>query len=118
MPRQAAGDQEDGIDADVIALTSIARRQALGGRDDAPQPVFVKRHCRRVLGGPRLDLDEGEDAAAAGDKIHLAARSPGAARKNSPAVQAQPPRGNGLALAPALFGDDPTIQRLSSSARA
>lgn len=101
---QAAGNQEQGIDADVVAVTRIARSQPLGGDGNAAQAIFVERPGRGCFAAALLDFDEGEDVPAASDEIDFAARDPSAARKDPPAVQAQPPGGDSLGPAPARFG--------------
>ena len=118
MTRQAAGDEEDGVDADIVAGAHDARRQPLGSDGDAAKPVLIERHGRAFLAGACLDLDEGEDATAARDQIDLAAGHPRALGKNAPAMQPQPPGGQPLGLAAALLGKLAAVQRLSSKARA
>jgi hypothetical protein len=118
MAGQSARNEEDGIDADVVAIASVAGCQALGGDDDAAKPIFVERQSGAFLRGARLDFDEGEDAAPARDQVDFAARDPGALGEDAPAMQPKPPGGDGLRLAAALLGDDPPVQRLSSRARA
>lgn len=116
---QAAGNEEQRVDAYIVAVLGKARRQPLGGNCDAAQAIFVECPGCRILGGALLDLDEGECAAAPGDEVDFAARNAGTAGEDSPAVQAQPPGGERLRPAPARFGDLP-VQSLapSSSARA
>ena len=119
MSRQAAGNEEDGIDTDRVTGPFEAWREAFGGRRDPAQAPGVERHRRGVLAGTLLYFDEREGAAAPRDQIDLAARDPGTAREDPPAVEAQPPGGDGLGAASALLGD-PAFQRAapSSSARA
>jgi hypothetical protein len=118
MARQTSRHEEHGVDADVVAGAGIACRQPLGGDRDPPQPLLVEGDGRAVLAGPRLDLDKGQDAAAPGDQVDLAAGNPGAAGEDAPAVQAQPPGRDPLGLAPALLGQLAPVQRTSSRARA
>jgi hypothetical protein len=118
MARHPARHEEDRVDADIVAGPHEARRQPLGGDSDAPQPILIERHGRAVLAGAGLDLDEGQDSPASGDKVDLAARHPRALSENPPAVQPQPPGGQPLGLAAALLGKLAAVQRLSSSARA
>jgi hypothetical protein len=115
---QPAGHEENGVDADIVAGARVARRQPLGGDRDPPQPVGVERHRCLVLAGARLDLDEGDNAPAAGDEVDLTARHPRALAEDPPAMQPQPPGRQPLGLAPAPLGKLPPVQRLSSSARA
>jgi len=118
VARQPAGNEENGVDADVVAGPGVARRQPLGGDRDPSQAVRIERQRRLLLAGARLDLDEGEDAPAPGDQVNFAAGDPGAFGEDSPAVQPQPPGGQPLGLAPAPFGELAPVQRPSSSARA
>ena len=101
------GDDEDGVDADVVAGAGVARGELLCGECDAAQAILVERHGRRVARGALLDLDEGYQPAAPGDQIDLAAahfHSPG---EDPPAVEAEPPGGDGLGAAAALLGAMP-----------
>ena len=114
---QTAGDDVDRVDAQFVALAHVARRKPLSGSDHAPDPPFVERHCGSVGGRARLDLDEGKRAAAAGDKIDLSARDARAAGENAPAVEAEPPCGDGFRAPAALLGCV-AVQRARSKARA
>ena len=118
MPGQAAWDKEHGVDADVIAFASVARGEALGRDDNPAQPIFVQCHGCGLFAGAGLDLDKCNDTATSRDEIDFAASHTGASSEDPPTAQAQPPGSNRLRLAPALFGGDPPVQRLSSSARA
>ena len=104
MARQAAGDEEDRVDADRVAGPGETRREALGGGRHPTQAIFVERHRRRVLGGALLDLDEGERAPASRDQIDLAAGNPRAPGEDAPAVEAEPPGSDGFGAAAARFG--------------
>ena len=101
VPWQAPRDDEQGIDADVVALAGVARRQALSGHCDAAKAVFVQRPSGGFRRTPLLDLDEGDDAPASGHQIDFAAGNAGAAGKNAPALQPQPPGGDCFRPAPA-----------------
>jgi len=117
MARQAARHQEDGIDANVVTFSDIAGRQPLGGNDNASQAVLVQRKGRGFLCCPRLDLDKRDNPSASCNEIDFATRRLGAPRQDSPAMQAQPPGGDGFRLATALLRDNSPVQRPSSSAR-
>jgi len=118
MAWQLAGQEENGVDADVVSVAHEARRQPLGGDDDAAQAIVVERHGGAFLGGAGLDLDKGDDFAAAGDQVDFAAGDAGAAGEDPPAMQPQPPGGEAFGAATALLGQLATVQRPSSSARA
>ena len=116
---QAARYDEQSVDADIVAVASITLSQACCGDGDAPQPIFVQCPGGGIGGIPLLDLDERQHAPAPGDQVDLAAgdaRPPG---QYLPAVQPQPPGGDGLGLAAARFGKL-AVQSLppSSNARA
>lgn len=115
---QPAGHQEDGIDSNIVPLAGVARRQPLGGHRDATQAILVERHGSRLFVCPRLDLDECDCPSAPRDEIDFSAGHAGTAGEDAPAVQAQPPGGDGLCLAAPLLRNDPPIQRPSSRARA
>ena len=79
MPRPTSGNDEQSVDAHIIAVAQIARRELLGGNDNPSQPPLIQRKGGGILAGPGLDLDEREDATATGDDIDLAAVDPGPA---------------------------------------
>jgi len=119
VPGQAARHDEQGVDANVIAVTGIARREPRSGHRNAAEPIFVKRPGGRFGGASLLDLDKGQYAATPCDQVDFAARNSGAAGENPPALEAQPPGGDCLRLAAAIFRL-PAVQLLppSSNARA
>jgi hypothetical protein len=117
MPGPAARDDEQGIDADIVAGSHVALRKPFGGNGDASKPPIVERECRRFEARTLLDFDEGQDPAAASDNVNLApldARSP---RENPPAVEAQIPASEGFGAATAPLGRM-AVHRANSSARA
>lgn len=118
MAWQLAWQEENGVDADVVAGAHEARRQSLGGDDDPSQSIVVESHRRSFLGRAGLDLDEGDDPPAAGDQVDLAARNSRPLGEDPPAMQPQPPGGQPLGAAAALLGQRAAVQRPSSSARA
>ena len=118
MARQPAGHEEDGIDADIVAFAGIARSQPLGCDRNAPEPVLVERHGQPFLAGAGLDLDKGQNPAAAGDEVDFAARYARPLGEDSPAAQPQPPGRQALRASAAPLSLDPPVQRLSSRARA
>ena len=104
MTRQAPRNEENRVDADRVAGPGKARREALGGGRHPAQAIFVERHRRCVLGGALLDLDEGERTPAPRDQINLAAGNPRAPGEDAPAVESEPPGGDGFGAAAARFG--------------
>ena len=118
--RPTARDDEQGVDADVVAGPLVTHRQALGGDGDAAQPVLIEREARRGRVAARLDLDEGHDPPAPRDDVDLAAEDPRATGEDAPAVEAEPPSGDGLRPpAGALSGGAVAAQEPArSSARA
>ena len=95
-------------------VAHVPRREPLGRDDDPAQPVCVERKAGSVLGGARLDLDEGEDSAAACDDVDLAAGDPSPPGEDPPAVQPEPHRRERFGAAAALFG---LLARFTSSVR-
>ena len=96
---------EQGIDADVVALSSVARCEPLCGDRDASKPIFVESPCGCLHRSALLDFDEGNDAAAARDKVYFAAGHAGAPGKDPPALQLQPPGGDSLRSTASSFGE-------------
>ena len=115
---QPAGQEEDGVDADVVAFARVTRRQPLRGDRHPPQPILIERHRQRLLATARLDLDEGQGPATAGDEIDFTAGYTGPLRKDSPAAQPQPPGREPFRAPAAPLGLHTAVQRLSSRARA
>ena len=87
MTGKASRDDEDCVDADVVAGALKTRRQTLRRHHDAAQAMLVERQCGAIVGGALLDLDEGDGAAAPGDQVDLAAWNAGALRENAPALK-------------------------------
>jgi hypothetical protein len=116
---QVARHDEQGVDADIIALARIAVSQSLGGNRDTPQPIFIECPGGGIGGAPLLDFDERQHSPAPSDQVNLAAGYPRPLSQYPPAVQPQPPGGDGLGLAAARLGKLP-VQSLppSSNARA
>src|SRR6476661_9446835 len=104
MAGPAARDHEQRIDTHVVAIAHEARREALGGNSDTTQAPFVERESGSAFARPRLDLHEGEGAAAPRDNVNFAAAHSRTACKNAPTVEPQVPACDGLGSATALFG--------------
>jgi hypothetical protein len=82
---KATGNDEHGVDPDIVAVPCITWCKLLRGHCDTAKAVFVERPSGRVLGIALLDLDESERSAAPGDEVDFAAWHPGAAGQNPPA---------------------------------
>jgi len=116
---QAARDDEQCVDADIVTLASVARREAFGGDRDPAQAIFVECPGGGFLGAAPLDLDKGDDFSPASNEVDFTARNACTASKNSPALETQPPGGEGFCPPTVRFGDLPVqLPPPSSSARA
>ena len=82
MPWPATGNDEQGVDAKVVAVPEVARRKPFGGDGDPAQPIIVQREGGGNVVGPRLHLDEGESVTPPSDDIDFAARNARAARED------------------------------------
>ena len=114
---QAARNDENGIDAEIVTVAGVARGETLGGDRDPFQPVPVERYAGGIVGSARLDLDKRNDAAAPGYQVNFAARDPSPASQYSPTVEAQPECRHAFGEAAAAFGLL-AIHFIRSSARA
>lgn len=88
VARQPAREEEDGVDADVVAFAGKTGRQPFGGDRNPPQPVLIECHGGAFLAAARLDLDEGKDAAAPRNQVNFASGHPRTLGQDSPAVEA------------------------------
>lgn len=86
MARQGAGGNEDYVDTDIVARPGIARHQHFGGRGDTGEPAFVDREVEIGRGGASLDLDKGDEVAAAHNKIDFADRGANPRIEDFPAL--------------------------------
>lgn len=119
MARQASRNDEDRVDADVLAPLGITGRQPFRRRRNPAQAILVKAPGGGVFAAALFDLDEGDDVAAFGDKVDLAPCDPDTPVEDAPAVEAQPPGGEGFRVAPPRFRRLPVqLWPPSSSARA
>lgn len=85
---QPAWHQKDGVDANVLTRSRIARGKAFGRHRHTAQPIFIERHGRRVFACPLLHFDECNGAPALGDKVDFAARDTRPAGEDPPTVKA------------------------------
>ena len=122
MARQAARDEEDGVDPDDVAGACEPRGQALGGDRDPAQAMVIERPGGGFLAVALLHLDECNGRITPRDEVDLSTGDPRADRKDPPAVKPQPPRRKRFGAAAALFGGPPSAAPaqswLRSSARA
>lgn len=118
VPRQAPGDDVDRVDAHLVARLEEARSESLGRGDDSAETVRVERPVRASDAVARLDLDEGEGAAAAGNEVDLPAGHARTASEDAPAVELEPERRDRFGSAAAAFGLLALHLAVSSSARA
>lgn len=119
MVGKAARDDENGVDADIVTVARVARGKLFGGGGDPSQAAAIERHSGGIGGRALFHFDEGEHFAAPGDEVDLAATKLHAPAKDSPAVEPEPPGGDGLGAATAPFCFPPVQSELASmSARA
>jgi len=117
MPWPAAGNDEQGIDPDIVAVAHEAWREPLGSDRDSPKAPIVERVSRGVLVSTCLDLDKGEGASPPGNDIDFTTGHPGSPGQDPPTAQPQVPTSEGLRAPAALLGPLP-VHLLRSSARA
>jgi hypothetical protein len=91
MPWKPAGNDENRVDAEVVAWLLVTGRKPFCSDDNAPQAPSIERNCRGILCRAGLHFDEGENPSATGDDIDFSAGYTRTPCENSPAVQAKPP---------------------------
>ena len=84
MARPSAGNDEQSVDANVVAEPGVARRQLLHSRRDTAQAVMVQGKAGGVCGRALRDLAESDYPPAPGDQIDFAAANARPARQDSP----------------------------------
>ena len=114
---QAARNDEDGVDANIVAGTGKARGERFRCGGNPAQAILIERHGGGIDGGALLDFDERDQFAAPRNEIDFAAAHFHPARQDPPSVEPQPPRGDGLGAAAALLGLPP-VQSGDPSANA
>ena len=117
VARPTPGNDENGVDPDIVAAPHEARCQLLRGDRHSAQAMLIEREVGGFGGAARLDLNEGEGPASPGNDVDFTAAHPRAALDHTPAVQPQIPAGESLGAAAALLGGV-AVQRISSSTRA
>ena len=71
MAREPAAGDEDGVDADEIAVAHVARGERFGGCGDAAQAIVVERKGGFRGAPPPFDFDECKGGSAAGNALVL-----------------------------------------------
>ena len=104
MKRKAAGDNEDRVDADVVAWAGIARSERFCRGGDAAQTMAIERHPGGIGGGALFDLDERQHVSTARDQVDFPAAQLDPPPENPPALESEPPSGEGLGTSAAPFG--------------
>ena len=93
----------------VLGRKPANRKRSRGSPDKviaaiAAQAILVDREIEILGPVAPFDLDEGDNAAAAGDQVDFADRDAQSLAEDAPAVEAEPPGGTAFGLAPARFG--------------
>jgi hypothetical protein len=94
----------------------VPRQPHPRGARDAPPLGGADRKRRGLEIGARLDLDEGDHAASAGDKIDLAAGDDEPPGEDRIALQTQQQRRNRFGLEPIEMRAAPTLRNLVGAA--
>ena len=116
--RRIARHDVDDVDTHLLGVAEEPGNEEVGGGGHPLQALQVERAMRRCDAGAGLDLDKGEQLAAAGDQIDLADRRSHPFGENLPALPAKVGGGLRLGAPAATLGFDACFaQRLSSSAR-
>jgi hypothetical protein len=118
VPREAAGDDEDGVDPQIIAIAHEAWSKPFRGSCDAPQPVLIKREIGSLGRGTGLHFNESEGSPAPSDQIDFAAGHACPLRENTPSVETEPKGREPLCAPPTRFRLLPVHSDASSKARA
>ena len=105
VTRKPARDDQQRVDADVIAVAGVAWREALCGDGDPAQAVLIEGPGGGLVSVALLDLDECQCPAAPGDQVDFASRDPRPPGEDVPPVQPQPPGRDRLGLAAARLGE-------------
>ena len=117
MPGKAAGGDEDGVAPERHARRPRVSREPHARRAGDPPPLGCadrNRGCLEI--GARLDLDEGDHPAAAGDKVDLAARDGETLGEDRIALEAQQPGRDRLGLEAITMRAAPPLGPLPSAA--
>src|SRR5271165_2851010 len=93
MARQAERRHQHQVESQVETREiGVLDQKGFGGAGDPSALAPPQRRRRRGELAPRLDLDDREHAAAAGQNVDLAGRASPPSSKNTPATQAQVPK--------------------------
>ena len=104
MDREASWCNQYHIDPRVFAVGAILRIKNFHRSGDAPEPVKIDRLLQIFQLGARLDLDKGDQPAAPGYQVDLAARGAHPLGQNTPTLETQEPGGDFFGVATALLG--------------
>lgn len=104
MTRKSPGNDEYRVDADVIAMTHVARREPLCGDRHAPEPVMVQSQRSGTVIRASLDLDERKHRAATCNDVDFPSGDACPSCEYSPTLEAQVPAREALRPAAAFFG--------------
>ncbi len=87
MARRRPRGNEDHVDPDIVVRAGIARHQHFRRGGHAGKPALVDREVEIGCSGAGLDLDKGDQVAAAHNQIDFAGRGANAAIEDFPAFQ-------------------------------
>src|SRR5512139_2719016 len=104
---QASGNDEHGVDADVVTLLGEAWCKPLGRYRNPSQPIVIEGPGCSCVASALFDLDECYGTAAAGYQVDFAAWDARPFCQNPPAFQAQPPGSNRFRPTASGFGELP-----------
>ena len=104
MDRQASWCDQDHVDLHIFALGAKLRIEDFRGIGDALQSFQVNGLFQILQPVPRLDLDKGDQSAALGHQVDLAARGPHPFCQYPPAFQAQEAGRGFFGLTATFFG--------------
>jgi len=104
MAGQAARRNQDDIDTQRVIRSGKSWCQCFGSCSDPCQSPSVDRQCEACRSIARLDLDKYDRTSAPGNQIDFADAHARPCRKDTPPMQPQPPRCQGLRTTATCFG--------------